>query len=238
MLHSISTSICIRKCNKNFSWFRSHFLEKSLYYSTVIFSDFGSFLKMTVTQKIEVGINSNLLHSISTSICIRKCNKIFSWFRSHFLEKSLYYSTVIFSDFGSFLKMTVTQKIEVGISSNLLHSISTSICIRKCNKNFWWFRSHFLEKTMDYSTVIFSDFGSFLKMTVTQKIEVGINSNLLHSISTSICIRKCNKKFWWFRSHFFRFWLIFKDDRNSKNWSRNQLKLATQHQYINMYKKM
>ena len=106
-------------------------------YSTVIFSDFGSFLKMTATQKIEVGINSNLLHSISTSICIRKCNKKFWQFRSHFLEKSLYYSTVIFSDFGSFLKMTVTRKIEVGINSNLLHSISTSICIRKCNKNFW-----------------------------------------------------------------------------------------------------
>ena len=236
--HNISTSICIRKCNKIFWWFRSHFLEKSLYYSTGIFSDFVSFLKMTVTQKIEVGINSNLLHSISTSICIRKCNKNFWWFWSHFLEKSLYYSTVIFSDFGSFLKMTVTQKMEVGINSNLLHSISTSICIRKCNKIFWWFGSHFLEKSLYYSTVIFSDFGSFLKMTVTQKIEVGINSNLLHSISTSICKRKCNKKFWWFRSHFFRFWLIFKDDRNSKNWSRNQLKLATQHQYINMYKKM
>ena len=155
-----------------------------------------------------------------------------------FFGKITYYSTVIFSDFGSFLKMTVTQKIEVGINSNLLHSISTSICIRKCNKIFWWFGSHFLEKSLYYSTVIFSDFGSFLKMTVTQKIEVGINSNLLHSISTSICIRKCNKKFWWFRSHFFKFWLIFKDDRNSKKWSRNQLKLATQHQYINMYKKM
>ena len=48
---------------------------------------------------------------------------------------------------------------------------------------------------MDYSTVIFSDFGPFLKRAVTQKIEVGISSNLLHSISTSICIRKCNKKF-------------------------------------------
>ena len=48
---------------------------------------------------------------------------------------------------------------------------------------------------MDYSTGIFSDFGSFLKMTVTRKIEVGIDSNLLHSISTSICIRKCNRDF-------------------------------------------
>ena len=235
------------------------FLEKSLYYSTVIFSDFGSFLKMTVTQKIEVGIDSNLLHSISTSICIKnvikifrdfgaifwknhctivqwfwlifkddrnlknwsrsrlklatqhqyinmykKCNKNFWWFRSHFLEKSLYYSTVIFSDFGSFLKMIVTRKIEVGIDSNLLHSISTctSICIRKCNKNFSWFWSHFLEKSLYYSTVIFSDFGSFYKLAITWKIEVGIDSNLLHSISTSICIRKCNKNFSWFRSHF------------------------------------
>ena len=51
--------------------------------------------------------------------------------------------------------MTVTQKIEVGISSNLLHSISTSICIRKCNKNWESFFGHFLEKSMDYSTVNF-----------------------------------------------------------------------------------
>ena len=47
------------------------------------------------------------------------------------------YSTGIFLDFGSFFKMAVTRKIEVGIGSNLLYSISTSICIRKCNKNFW-----------------------------------------------------------------------------------------------------
>ena len=53
------------------------------------------------------------------------------------------YSTGIFSDFGSFFKMAITRKIEVGISSNLLHSISTSIC-RKRNKNgvisepFFW----------------------------------------------------------------------------------------------------
>ena len=71
------------------------------------------------------------------------------------------YSTVIFSDFGPFLKMVVTQKIEVGISSNLLHSINTSICIRKCNKNRGSFFDHFLEKSMGYSTVILSDFGSF-----------------------------------------------------------------------------
>ena len=106
------------------------------------------------------------------------------------------YSLGYFSEFGSFLKVAVTQKIEVGISSNLLQSIFTSIYIRKCNKNFWSFRSHFLEKTMDYSLGYFSDFGSFLKVAVTQKIEVRISSNLLQSIFTSIYIRKCNKNFW------------------------------------------
>ena len=45
------------------------------------------------------------------------------------------YSTGYFSEIGSFLKMAITQKIELGISSNFPHSISTSICIRKCNKN-------------------------------------------------------------------------------------------------------
>ena len=103
------------------------------------------------------------------------------------------YSLGYFSDFGLFLKMAVTPKIEVGITSNFLHSISTSICIRKCNKNLGSFRSHFLEKTMGYSLGYFSDFGLFLKMAVTRKIEVGISSNLLRSILTSICIRKCNK---------------------------------------------
>ena len=52
--------------------------------------------------------------------------------------------------------MVITRKIEVGIGSNLLHSISTSICIRKCNKNLGSFFSHFLEKSMGYSTGIFS----------------------------------------------------------------------------------
>ena len=183
-LHSISTSICIRKCNKNFLWFRSHFLEKSMGYSTGIFSKIGQFFKMVITPKIEVGISSNFLHSISTSIYIRKCNKNFSWFRSHFLEKTMGYSTGIFSKIGRFFKMVITPKIEVGISSNFLHSISTSICIRKCNKNFLWFRSHFLKKTMDYSTGNFSKIGPFLKMAITWKIEVGINSKSLHSIST------------------------------------------------------
>ena len=59
---------------------------------------------------------------------LRKCQN---------LKKSLYYSRGIFSDFGSFYKMAITRKIEVGINSNLLHSISTSICFRKCNKKFW-----------------------------------------------------------------------------------------------------
>ena len=57
--------------------------------------------------------------------------------------------------------MVITQKIEVGIDSNFLHSISTSICIRKCNKNWGSFFSHFLEKSMGYSTGIFSKVWSF-----------------------------------------------------------------------------
>ena len=51
------------------------------------------------------------------------------------LEKTMIYSLGYFSEFWCFLKMAITQKIQVGISSNLLHSKSTSICIRKCNKN-------------------------------------------------------------------------------------------------------
>ena len=47
---------------------------------------------------------------------------------------------------------------------------------------------------MGYSLRYFSDFGYFFKMAITQKIEVGISSNLLQSIFISIYIRKCNKK--------------------------------------------
>ena len=43
-------------------------------------------------------------------------------------------------------KMAITEKIEVRISSNLLHSISTSICIRKCNKNWGSFLAIFWKK--------------------------------------------------------------------------------------------
>ena len=170
LLHSISTSICIRKCNKNLGSFFGHFLEKSMGYSLGYFSDFGLFLIMAITQKFEVRISSNLLHSISTSICIRKCNKNWGSFFGHFLEKSMGYSLGYFSDFGLILKMAVTQKIQVGIGSNLLHSISTSICIRKCNKNWGPFFGHFLEKSMGYSLGYFSDFGLFLIMAITQKI--------------------------------------------------------------------
>ena len=103
------------------------------------------------------------------------------------------YSTGYFSDFGIFLKMAVALKFELGISPNFLQSMRTSICIRKCNKNLGCFRSHFSEKSMGYSTGYFLDFGIFLKMAITLKFELGISSNFLHSISTSICIRKCNK---------------------------------------------
>ena len=171
-------------------------------YSLRYFSDFWSFLKLVVTRKIFVGISSNLLHSISTSICIRKCNKNRGSFFSHFLEKSMGYSLRYFSKTGQFLKLVITRKIFVGIGSNLLHSISTSMCIRKCNKNRGSFFSHFLEKSMGYSLRYFSKTGQFLKLVITRKIFVGIGSNLLHSISTSMCIRKCNKNRGSFFSHF------------------------------------
>ena len=106
------------------------------------------------------------------------------------------YSLGYFSDFGSFFKMAITREIEVVISSNFLHSISTctSICITKCIKKIEVISQPFFgKKTMGYSLEYFLDFGSFFKMAITQKIEVGISSSFLQSISTSICIRKCNK---------------------------------------------
>ena len=77
------------------------------------------------------------------------------------------YSTGYFSEISRFLKMAIIQKFELRISSNFLHSIRTLICIRKCNKNFLHFRSHFLEKSMGYSTGHFSENGHFLKMLIT-----------------------------------------------------------------------
>ena len=63
------------------------------------------------------------------------------------------YSTGKFSEIGSLLKMAITGKIELGISSNLLHSISASICIRKINVIKIWgdFGAIFWKKTMGYS---------------------------------------------------------------------------------------
>ena len=192
-LHNIRTSICIWKCNKNFWWFRSHFLEKTMGYSTGKFSENGPFLKMVITRKFELGISSNFLHNIRTSICIWKCNKNFWWFLSHFLEKTMGYSTGKFSENGWFLKMIITRKFELEIGSNFLHNIKTSICIWKCNKKFLVISEPFFGKTMGYSTGKFSENGSFLKMVITWKFELGISSNTLHNIRTSICIWKCNK---------------------------------------------
>ena len=67
------------------------------------------------------------------------------------------YSPCFFSKIGSFFKMLITQKIQVGISSNFLHSIRTSICIRKCNKNWGRFLGHFLEKTIGYNIEYFKN---------------------------------------------------------------------------------
>ena len=94
-------------------------------------------------------------------------------------------------------------------------------------------------KTMGYSTGYFSKIGHFLKMAITRKIEVGISSNFLHGIRTSICIRKCNENgglFWsqfleitmgYSLCFFFKNWLILKNAHNSKNVCRNQPKLST-----------
>ena len=75
---------------------------------------------------------------------------------------------------GTFLKfgvekMVITQKIEVGISSNFLHSIRTSICIRKCNKNLETFRSHFSKKPWAIAFAFFKKWLLFV-MFITRKI--------------------------------------------------------------------
>ena len=80
--------------------------------------------------------------------------------------------------------MVITRKIEVGISSNFLHSISTSICIRKCNKNWGSFLAIFWKKAWAIVQVITLKFISSM-----QNPKVGIGSNFPHSISTSLGIR-------------------------------------------------
>ena len=47
---------------------------------------------------------------------------------------------------------------------------------------------------MGYSTGYFSKIWHFLKMAVTRNFFVGIDSNLLQSIRTSICMRQINDK--------------------------------------------
>ena len=59
---------------------------------------------MAITRKIEVGITSNLLHSITTSMCIRKCKEIFGDFGAIFWKKPWAIALGIFQNFGVFLK--------------------------------------------------------------------------------------------------------------------------------------
>ena len=73
------------------------------------------------------------------------------------------YSTGYFSKIGQFFKMVITGKIEVGISSNFLHSIRTSICIRKCNKNFGDFLAIIWKKAWAIVQGIFQKLANFLK---------------------------------------------------------------------------
>ena len=96
-----------------------------------------------------------------------------------------------FQNFGAFLKWPYLEKLK----SESAQTCYTAYLHQYVSENVIKFFCDFGEKTMDYSTGIFSKFWCFLKMAITLKIEVGISSNLLHSISTSICIRKCNKNF-------------------------------------------
>ena len=77
---------------------------------------------MAITQKLLIGISSNFLHSINTSIYFRKCNKNWGDFGAIFEKKHGYFLKI-----GQILKMAITQKLLIGISSNFLHSISTKV---------------------------------------------------------------------------------------------------------------
>ena len=88
---------------------------------------------MAISKKVLVGISLNFLHSIRTS---KNVIKIGGDFGAIFWKKAWAIVQGIFSEIGSFFKMAITQKVLVGISSNFLHSIGTSICIRKFNKNW------------------------------------------------------------------------------------------------------
>ena len=92
------------------------------------FSDSGSFFKMAITRKIDVGIGVAYLHQYVSENVI----KILGDFEAVFLEKIMGYSFAFgyFSDSGSFFKMAITQKIEVGIGSNFLRSIFTMTMAR------------------------------------------------------------------------------------------------------------
>ena len=88
-------------------------------YSTWIFSDFGSFLKRTLTRKIEVGISSNLLHSISTSICIKNVIKIGVIFWPFKKKKPWALALGIFSKIRPSLKPHTGHVHELTASANL-----------------------------------------------------------------------------------------------------------------------
>ena len=66
--------------------------------------------------------------------------------------ETMYYSTGTLARFWSNFKNSQKNPILIRISSNILHNISTCICIRKCNKNEEFFPSHFWQNTLYYST--------------------------------------------------------------------------------------
>ena len=69
---------------------------ETMYYSTGTLARFWSNFKNSLKNPILIGISSNILHNISTCICIRKIIKMANSLLFIFDEiwpKSLYYST-------------------------------------------------------------------------------------------------------------------------------------------------
>ena len=106
------------------------------------------------------------------------------------------YSTGYFSEFGPFLKMIITRKFELGISSNFLYSIRMLICIRKYNKNFGCFWSHFLEKSMGYSTLntIVGGVAS-LVICLLVKLQHWRDKRIKKASDSSVCNNNCNNNY-------------------------------------------
>ena len=103
----------------------------------------------------------------------------------------------------------VKNLILIRISSNFPSNISTSICIRKRNKNGEFILNHFWQNMANNPVLLYTEFGHIfeqIKKFIKNPILIGISSNYLHNISTCICIRKCNKNGEFFLTIFGKIW--------------------------------